>query len=78
MTTAPHSSAYPGSNLHSVGRNTSAKRINRTIILWLTVGLLGFCLFPWYMLEDGFWSFEWLDGYPYDTDYAPALFLLLR
>ena len=31
------------------------------------------------MLEDGFWGFEWLfDGYPFDSDYAPALFLLLQ
>ncbi len=31
------------------------------------------------MLEDGLWSFEWLyDGYPWDSDYAPALFLLLQ
>ena len=53
--------------------------MNRTIALWLTVGLLGFCVLPWYVLEDGLWSFEWLrDGYPYDTDYAPGLFLLLQ
>jgi len=31
------------------------------------------------MLEDGFFSFEWLfDGYPFDTDYAPAAFLLYQ
>jgi len=47
--------------------------------LWLWIGLLGFCVLPWYILEDGLWSFEWLfDGYPYDTDYAPALFLILQ
>ncbi|MBJ7536185.1 iron ABC transporter permease [Marinomonas sp. C1424] len=29
---------------------------------------------PWYLLEDGFWSFIWLtDGYPTDMDYAPAI-----
>jgi len=28
---------------------------------------------------DGFWGFEWLfDGYPFDTDYAPALFLITQ
>ena len=30
------------------------------------------------MLEDGLWSLEWLDGYPFDTDYAPALFLIAQ
>ncbi|MBX2883572.1 MAG: iron ABC transporter permease [Granulosicoccus sp.] len=54
-------------------------RVNRVILFWLTIALIGFCVLPWYMLEDGFWSFEWLfDGYPFDTDYAPALFLLLQ
>lgn len=49
------------------------------MLLWLLIGLAGFCVLPWYMLEDGLWSFEWLfDGYPFDTDYAPALFLLLQ
>jgi len=52
--------------------------MNRTVVLWLAVGLFGFCLLPWYVLEDGLWSFEWLDGYPFDTDYAPGLFLLLQ
>lgn len=43
------------------------------------LGLVGFCLLPWYVQEDGFWTFEWLvDGYPFDTDYAPALFLLIQ
>jgi len=53
--------------------------MNRTATAWLIVGLIGFCAFPWYVLEDGLWSFEWLfDGYPFDTDYAPALFLILQ
>ncbi len=52
--------------------------MNRTVVLWLAVGLFGFCVLPWYVLEDGLWSFEWLDGYPFDTDYAPGLFLLLQ
>ena len=57
---------------------SSHSGINGTIALWLAVGLAGFCLLPWYVLEDGFWSFEWLDGYPFDSDYAPALFLLIQ
>jgi len=52
--------------------------MNRTVVLWLVVGLFSFCVLPWYVLEDGLWSFEWLDGYPFDTDYAPGLFLLLQ
>ncbi len=49
------------------------------MLLWLSVGIVGFCLLPWYVLEDGLWSFEWLfDGYPFNTDYAPAAFLLTQ
>ncbi len=47
--------------------------------MWLTAGLAGFVLLPWYVQEDGLWSFEWLfDGYPFDSDYAPAAFLLAQ
>ena len=53
--------------------------MNRTVAIWLLVGVAGFCLLPWYVLDEGLWSFEWLfDGYPFDSDYAPALFLLLQ
>jgi iron(III) transport system permease protein len=35
--------------------------MRRTVSLWLLVGLAGYCLLPWYMLEDGnFWNFRWL------------------
>lgn len=51
--------------------------MNRTVLYWTLAGVAGWCLLPWYTLEDGFWGFEWLlDGYPLDTDYAPALFLV--
>lgn len=53
--------------------------MKRSSLLWLVLGLVGYCLLPWYILEDGLWSLEWLfDGYPFDTDYAPALFLILQ
>jgi iron(III) transport system permease protein len=53
--------------------------LDRTVRLWLLIGAAGFCLLPWYTIEDGFWTFEWLfDGYPFDTDYAPGLFLLIQ
>ena len=60
-------------------RLASTPSLHPAIILWMMVGLAGFCLLPWYGIEDGFFNFEWLfDGYPFDEDYAPALFLLLQ
>ena len=54
-------------------------RAGKAVLLWLIVGVLGFFALPWYILEDGFFSFEWLlNGYPLDTDYAPAAFLLAQ
>ncbi len=52
--------------------------LNRIVLTWLIVGLIGFAVLPWYMLEDGFWGFGWLQGYPFDPDYAPALFHLIQ
>lgn len=47
------------------------------MIFWIIVGWVGYVLMPWYMVEDGLWSFEWLfNGYPFDEDFAPALFLI--
>ena len=49
------------------------------LIFWIIIGWVGFCLVPWYGVEDGFFRFEWLfDGYPFDADYAPAAFLLAQ
>lgn len=43
------------------------------------LGWGAFALLPWYTLEDGFWGFEWLiDGWPFDSDYAPGLFLIAQ
>ena len=51
----------------------------KPLILWQLTGLLGLVAVPWYAIEDGFWNFEWLfDGYPFDSDYAPLLFLFLE
>ena len=48
--------------------------VNRTVALWLAVGLAGFAVLPWYGIEYGFWNFEWLfEGYPRDSDSAPAV-----
>lgn len=47
--------------------------MNRTVALWLAVGWVGYLILPWYAIEDGFWGMDWIfDGYPFDTDYAPA------
>ena len=49
------------------------------LILWIVAGWIGFVLLPWYGIEDGFFRFEWLiDGYPFDSDYAPAAFLIAQ
>lgn len=48
----------------------------RTIALWFAVGLAGFLVLPWYGVDGGFWSFEWLfEGYPLAPEVAPAIFL---
>lgn len=52
--------------------------MNRTVALWLAVGWVGFAVLPWYAIDDGFWSLEWLDGYPYDIDDAPGIVQVLR
>ena len=52
--------------------------IRSVLIFWIAIGWIGFGLLPWYGVED-FWTFEWLtDGWPLDTDYAPALSLLAQ
>jgi len=53
------------------------KMAHPTLIFWIIVGWVGFLVLPWYGIEDGFFDFGWLfDGYPMDSDYAPAAFLL--
>ena len=73
---AANNSTHSMSNFSRQAK-TGYTRVHRIALLWALVSLLGFCVLPWYLLDDGFWSFEWLfDGYPFDTDYAPALFLI--
>lgn len=58
--------------------NIFETKINLTAGLWLAVGLFGSLLLPWYGIEDGFFSFEWITSdYLFDTDYAPLFWLLL-
>lgn len=41
--------------------------------------MAGYCLLPWYGLQDNFFTFGWLfEGYPFDDEVAPALFLQLQ
>ncbi|WP_271949867.1 ABC transporter permease [Ruegeria faecimaris] len=57
--------------------DTTPKTNHPVLIFWIVAGWVGFCLLPWFMVEDGIWSFVWLvDGYPFDEDYAPAAFLI--
>ncbi|MEZ5780393.1 MAG: iron ABC transporter permease [Rhizobiaceae bacterium] len=50
-----------------------------TVVLWMTVGLLGYAVLPWYGLDSNFFTLSWLfDGYPFNSDVAPALFLNLQ
>lgn len=52
------------------------KTANPVLIFWIIAGLVGFFVLPWYGIED-FFRFEWLaDGYPFDSDYAPGIFLI--
>ncbi|VAW12165.1 Ferric iron ABC transporter, permease protein [hydrothermal vent metagenome] len=49
------------------------------MLFWLAVGWIGFAVFPWYALYDGFWDFGWLwGGYPFDSETAPAAFLVAQ
>ena len=57
--------------------NIFATKTNTTASLWLAVGLFGSLILPWYGIEDGFFSFEWIaSDYLFDTDYAPLFWLL--
>ena len=47
--------------------------MNRTTALWLAVGWAGFTLLPWHAIDGGFWSFVWLDGFPFDKEFAPGI-----
>lgn len=57
--------------------NIFSTKINMTASLWLAVGIFGSFFLPWYGIEDGFFSLEWMtNDYLFDTDYAPLFWLL--
>ena len=59
---------------------TSTKILSQPILLlWILVGWAGFLLLPWYLVDGGLFSDQWLvDGYPFDKNYAPAVFLITQ
>ena len=57
--------------------NIFPTKTNMTASLWLAVGIFGSFFLPWYGIEDGFFSLEWMtNDYLFDTDYAPLFWLL--
>jgi iron(III) transport system permease protein len=59
---------------------TSTKTLSQpTLFLWIVVGWVSFLLLPWYLVDGGLFSGQWLvDGYPFDKNYAPAAFLIMQ
>ena len=55
-------------------RQLSASSVAGPIFL----GLFAIALLPWYMLQDGFFSFSWLSGYPFEAESAPLLSLVFQ
>ncbi len=55
-------------------RQLSASSVAGPIFL----GLFAIALLPWYMLQDGFFSFAWLSGYPFEAESAPLLSLIFQ
>lgn len=53
--------------------------LHPTAAIWMAVGLAGYAVLPWYGIDDSLLTLSWLfDGYPFDDDVAPALFLVLQ
>ncbi|MCF6344705.1 MAG: iron ABC transporter permease [Devosiaceae bacterium] len=46
--------------------------MKKTAIIWQIIGLLGALLFPWYMVQGGFFSFGWVGGIFSDPENASA------
>ena len=57
----------------------SESRTHPILSFWVCLGWVAFIFVPWYGIEDGLFSFDWVtDGYPLDPDYAPAAFLVAQ
>jgi iron(III) transport system permease protein len=60
-----------------VRKAPAEKTAHPVLIFWVIVGWVGFVVFPWYGIDGGFFQFDWiLDGYPLQTDSAPAFWLV--
>ena len=46
--------------------------MKRLVIGWLLIGSVGYFVLPWYVVDDGFFSLEWLLYYDLE-DYGPAI-----
>ncbi len=58
---------------------TAGSSSDRLISYWLCIAVIAALALPWYVIEDGFWAGEWLvDGYPFDSSYAPLAFLIAQ
>jgi len=57
-------------------KKTSGRLMRRTSAIWLTIGAIGFCLLPWHMNDDGFWSSRTFTE-PFTADSASGLILSL-
>ena len=54
-------------------------RLDRQVVGIALCALFGLAVLPWYAIEDGFWSTQWLLGaYPLASESAPALFLWVQ
>lgn len=57
-------------------KSSLEKTAHPVLIFWIFVGWIGYCVLPWYGVEQ-FYALEWLvDGWPLDKDYAPAAVLV--
>lgn len=47
-------------------------KVDRWLLAAVLAALAGFVFVPWYALEDGFFTLQWLYYFPFDIDTAPA------
>ncbi len=46
--------------------------MNRRVLAMVLTGLIAYLLLPWYAMEEGFFSVDWLPYYPADPEAGPA------
>ena len=50
--------------------------MRKIVIGWILIGSLGVFILPWYMINDGFFSFSWIFEYELEN-YGPSIFFAL-